>query len=167
MDATASVRAYLKAKSIHNYEGQLQGPEGKKTVPAFIVTESTLILTTVSLYRPRAKGKEGDPRIWISKLSTYAAPNNLIGLFASDGELYIVNLSHLNIRNSVHDLSSPFSHVLRKLSQARTSTAEELLQKLIEIAARGLIPTMTSGDTGIGVTLEKCLRIETKNYTVP
>ncbi len=167
MDATASVRAYLKAKSIHNYEGQLQGPEGKKTVPAFIVTESTLIPTTVSLYRPRAKGKEGDPRIWISKLSTYAAPNNLIGLFASDGKLYIVNLSHLNTRNSVQDPSSPLGHVLRKLSQARTSTAEELLQKLIEIAARGLIPTMTSGDTGIGATLEKCLGIETNSSRNP
>ena len=64
MDATSPLRLYLKENQIHNYDGQTQGPEGKKTVETFFVTETNLIPTTASLYRPQAKGKEGDPRIW-------------------------------------------------------------------------------------------------------
>ena len=167
MDATSPLRSYLKAKSICDYEGQLQGPEGKRTVPAFFVTETNLIPTVASLYRPRAKGKGGDPRIWFSKLTSYASPNNLLGVIAFDASLYVVNLSNPKVRASVEDLGSPLSELLRKIGRSTTSVAEELLQKIREIASRGWIRTVTSGDTGIGATLESCLGIKINSSRIP
>lgn len=39
LDATAPVRAYLKEKNVHDYEIQLQGPEHKRIIDTFILTE--------------------------------------------------------------------------------------------------------------------------------
>lgn len=167
MDATSPLRSYLKSNSIHDYDGQLQGPEGKKVVPAFLVTETNLVPTTASLYRPKAKGKEGDPRIWISKLPSYASPNNLLGLVAVDGTLYVVNVSNPKIRESAEDHNSPLGRVLRSISSSQSSVADELLEKMREIASRGWIKTVTSGDTGIGATLESCLGIQINSSQTP
>lgn len=167
MDATSPLRSYLKTKSIHDYEGQLQGPEGKKTVPAFLVTETNLIPTTASLYRPKAKGKEGDPRIWFSKLASYASPNNLLGVITFDGSLYVVNLSNPKIRESAEDQSSPLGRLLRGIDTSQSSVADELLEKMREVASRGWIQTVTSGDTGIGATLESCLGIQINSSITP
>ena len=57
MDAPSTLRLYLKDKQIHNYEGQTQGSSGKKSLQSFFVTETNLIPTKASLYRPKAKGK--------------------------------------------------------------------------------------------------------------
>jgi hypothetical protein len=167
MDATSPLRSYLKAKSIHDYEGQTQGPEGKKTVPAFLLTETNLIPTTASLYRPKAKGKEGDPRIWFSKLPSYASPNNLLGVVAVDGSLYVVNISNPKIRESADDQNSPLGRLLRSIGSKQSSVADELLEKMKEIASRGWIQTVTSGDTGIGATLESCLGIQINSSQTP
>lgn len=167
MDATSPLRSYLKSNSIHDYDGQLQGPEGKKVVPAFLVTETNLVPTTASLYRPKAKGKEGDPRIWISKLPSYALQNNLLGLVAVDGALYVVNVSNRKIRESAEDQNSPLGRLLRSISSSQSSVADELLEKMREIASRGWIKTVTSGDTGIGATLESCLGIQINSSQTP
>lgn len=167
MDATSPLRLYLKAKAIHDYEGQLQGPEGKKTISAFLVTETNLIPTTASLYRPKAKGKEGDPRIWLAKLSSYALPNNLLGVVAFDGSLYVVNISNFKVRESSEDQNSPLGRLLRSIGSSQSSVADELLEKMKSIAARGWIQTVTSGDTGIGVTLENCLGIQINSSRTP
>lgn len=167
MDATSPLRSYLKAKSIHDYEGQTQGPEGKKTVPAFLVSETNLIPTTASLYRPKAKGKEGDPRIWFSKLPSYASPNNLLGVVAVDGSLYVVNVSNPKIRESADDQNSPLGRLLRSVGSNQSSVADELLEKMRKVASRGWIQTVTSGDTGIGATLESCLGIQINSSQTP
>lgn len=167
MDATSPLRSYLKAKSIHDYEGQIQGPEGKKTVPAFLVSETNLVPTTASLYRPKAKGKEGDPRIWFSKLPSYASPNNLLGIVAVDGSLYVVNISNLKIRESADDKNSPLGRLFSSVRSKQSSVADELLEKIREIASRGWIQTVTSGDTGIGATLESCLGIQINSSQTP
>ena len=57
MDAISSLRFYLKENHIHNYEGQVQGPKGKVVISAFLVSETDLISTKASLYRPYAKVK--------------------------------------------------------------------------------------------------------------
>ena len=167
MDATVPLRAYLKAKSIHDYEGQRQGPEGKKAVEAFLVTATNLVPTTVSLYRPKAKGKEGDPRIWFFKLSSYASPNNLLGIVAVDGSLYVVNISNPKIRESAEDQNSPLGRLLRRVGSSQSSVADELLEKIRAIATRGWIQTVTSGDAGVGATLESCLGIRSNSIRTP
>jgi len=167
MDATSPLRSYLKAKSIHDYDGQLQGVEGKKTIPAFLVTETDMISTSASLYRPKAKGKEGDPRIWISKLPKYASPNNLLSVVAFNGVLYVVNVSNPKIRESAGDQRSPLGSLLRSISSSESLVVDELLGRLREIAARGWIQTVTFGDTGIGATLESCLGIQINSSQTP
>lgn len=167
MDATSPLRSYLKAKSIHDYEGQLQGSDGKVFVQAFLVTETNLIPTAASLYRPQAKGKEGDPRIWFSKLPSYASPNNLLGIVAFDHSLYVINISNPKIRESVDDPNSPLGKLLRGITSSQSSVADELLEKMREVASRGWIKTVTSGDTGIGATLETCLGIQINSSRTP
>jgi len=167
MDATSPLRLYLKENQIHNYDGQPQGPEGKKTVETFFVTETNLIPTTASLYRPQAKGKEGDPRIWFSKLPSYASPNNLLGVVAFDNALYVINLSNPNIRQSAQDSNSPLSRLFKQINADQSSVSDELLNKLREVASRGWIKTVTVGDTGIGATLEHCLGIQINSSQKP
>ncbi len=167
MDATSPFRLYLKENKIHNFDGQIQGPEGKKTVETFFVTETNLIPTTASLYRPQAKGKEGDPRIWFSKLPSYASPNNLLGVVASNNALYVINLSNPNIRQSAQDSNSPLSRLFKQINADQSSVSDELLNKLREVASRGWIKTVTVGDTGIGATLEHCLGIQINSSQKP
>ena len=167
MDATSPLRLYLKQKQIHNYEGQTQGPEGKNTVETFFVNETNLIPTTASLYRPQAKGKEGDPRIWFSKLPSYASPNNLLGVVAFNNTLYVINLSNPNIRQSAQDSNSPLSRLFKQINANQSSVSDELLDKLREVASRGWIKTVTVGDTGIGATLEHCLGIQINSSQKP
>jgi hypothetical protein len=167
MDATATLRAYLKQKGIHNYDGQLQGPDGKKTVEAFFVTDSDLVPATASLYRPVAKGKSGDPRIWFSKLTSYANPNNLIAIIADQNKIYVVNVSRAEILKSAATVNSPFYKILNQLSKSSSEVAEELLDKLRAIASKGWIKTVTAGDTGIGATLEHYLGIRTNSSQKP
>lgn len=167
MDATSPLRLYLKENQIHNYDGQTQGPEGKKTVKTFFVTETNLIPTTASLYRPQAKGKDGDPRIWFSKLPSYASANNLLGVVAFNNALYVINLSNSNIRQSVQDSNSPLSRLFKQINADQSSVSDELLNKLREVASRGWIKTVTVGDTGIGATLEHCLGIQINSSRKP
>lgn len=167
MDATAPFRTYLKLKGIHNYEGQIQGPEGKVKVDAFIVTESTLIPTSASLYRPVAKGKSGDPRVWFSKLNSYANPDNLIAIVASESKLFVVNMSRPEIVKSASISGSPLNKLLTSVGTSSSDIAEELLEKLRDIAKLGWIQTVTSGDTGVGATLEHCLGIKINSSKNP
>ena len=167
MDATSPLRLYLKENQIHNYDGQPQGPEGKKTVETFFVTETNLIPTVASLYRPQAKGKEGDPRIWFSKLPTYASPNNLLGVVAFNNALYVINLSNPNIRQSAQDSNSPLGRLFKQINANQSSVSDELLNKLRGVASRGWIKTVTVGDTGIGATLEHSLGIQINSSQKP
>jgi len=128
LDATSPLRLYLRDNHIHNYEGQNQGPEGKKIVETFFVSETHFIPSTASLYRPKAKGKDGDPRIWFSKLPYYASPNNLLAVIAFDGALYVVNLSNSNIRESVKYSKSPLSKLFSNINARKRSVADELLE---------------------------------------
>lgn len=55
LDATAPVRAYFKEKGVHDYDLQQQGPEHKRIIDTYILTEASHHLTKTSLYRPITK----------------------------------------------------------------------------------------------------------------
>ena len=167
LDATAPLRLYLKDKGIHDYNGQRQGDDGKKIVSSFFVAVDGLIPTKASLYRPFAKGGEGDPRIWFSKLKTYASPNNLLAVVAFKECLYVVNVSDAVLRESALYANSPLSRLLREVREVSQSVADELLGMLKDVASRGWIPTRVSGDTGIGATLEALLGITANSSPNP
>ena len=81
LDATGPVRSYLKRVTAHNYD--LQGTGAKENgvkIDSIIHLETGTKKTTASLYRPNAKGKGGDPRIWFYGLHNYVNPNDIIAL---------------------------------------------------------------------------------------
>lgn len=167
LDATESVRLFLRRCGAHEYVGQQQGPEGKVTKTAFFVTAKELIPTTVSLYRPRAKGKEGDPRIWFSELRNYAAPNNLLALVFIGDSLYVSNLSRDEVRKSLKDASSALNLLRSRNEEKQEQIVQALLAKLRSISRLGWIKTTTVGDTGIGATLEHQLGIRKNSSKAP
>ena len=59
MDATGSVRSFLKSENIHDYDAQNQGPTNKVMIPTIIHTGFKTIKSKASLYRPLTKN--GDP----------------------------------------------------------------------------------------------------------
>ena len=167
MDATAPVRELLRRSGLHDYEGQPQGQDGKRYLPAVLVKPNRLVETRASLYRPKAKGGCGDPRIWFSKLPEYVAPGNLLALFAYEGAIIVVNVSDDQVRDSSKLEGSPLQGILRQLSGAPNTVAEELLSKLRVIYQKGWIKTITTGDTGVGATLEGELGIPINSSRKP
>ncbi len=94
MDATGPVRNFLKENNIHDYDLQQQGPEHKIIINANIYADFTVTSSNASLYRPITK--KGDPRIWFSRLTKFAVPNDIVSIIFYNGEFHIFNLTQLS-----------------------------------------------------------------------
>jgi Sigma-70, region 4 len=92
MDATRAVREWLRTSGVHDYENQGQGQHLKKTVPALLVHEDGTEESWAVLYRPLSK--RGDPRIWFSRLKSYAQAGDVLLIFRSRARLIVVNASN-------------------------------------------------------------------------
>ena len=164
MDATTPVRELLLESGVHDYDKQMQGPENKELVKTYLVKDNGLQETEASLYRPVTK--KGDPRIWIYKLKEYCDPCNLLALIVIDKVIYVFNLSNASIQESL--LTHGFCYsILQESVHKDNIIAEELLNKLHVIHNLGFIPSITSGDPGVGDTLEHALGIERNNSKKP
>lgn len=167
MDATGSVRLYLKKQGVHDYG--LQGKGATQNGVLFnskIVLRNTLINTTTSLYRPETK--DGDPRIWIYKLKPYAMPNDILAIINFDNLLYIANITQLDfdaLINGVND--NPLKELVKAINYDSDLIARELLGLLREIASRGFVPALLQADTAIGRTLETLLDIPINSSKSP
>ena len=166
MDATGSVRTYLKSNSIHDYEFQKQGQENKIQIPSFLISSDKLISSVASLYRPNTK--KGDPRIWFKGLGNYANANDILGIFVFEDELYVLNITQLDLRRLLQvDVSNPLSDLVNEIKQISNEVADELIILLNEIAGRGPISAMLAADTAIGRTLETLLGIDINSSKKP
>ncbi len=164
MDATATVRELFLNENIHNYEAQKQGPENKVIIKTHLVTFNSEIETETSLYRPVTK--KGDPRIWIYNLKKYCNPCNLLSLFVINKEIYVFNLSNIEIQKSLFEHGHCYQY-LTEASHKKEIIANELLKKLKEIHNRGFLRSITTGDPGVGDTLENALGISRNNSKNP
>lgn len=159
MDATGSVRAYLKDKNIHDYELQSQGQENKIQVNSYLIGSDGLLQSVASLYRPNTK--KGDPRIWFKGLGSYAKANDILGIISYDNVLYVVNVTQLDFERLINGLANnPLKELVNEISSLSREVADELLLMLREIAEQGAIPAMLQADTAIGRTLETLLGID-------
>ena len=165
MDAHGSLRGYLEFRGVHDYGSQSQGGEAKRVLPAWFVTTDSVKYSQASLYRPVAKS--GDPRIWFSRLASYARPGNVLAVLSGDGGLYVVNASDPALLSSGRDSNTPLGKLLARLAPKISAVAQELLDKLRGIGSKGFVPTMRPGPTGIGYTLESLLGIKANARKAP
>lgn len=165
LDAHEDLRNYLKKAGLHDFDLQDQGPEHKVLLPLNLITNSGIIGTQTSLYRPNTKS--GDPRIWISKLNSYSKPWNLIALFVSQGQLFAFNASDKNVWQSIDDEKSPLNIALKSAGAQFSVVETELLRKLKDIESRGFLPSTTNAANGVGDTLENLLGITRNSRKAP
>ncbi len=167
LDATAPVRAYLKEKNVHDYEIQLQGPEHKRIIDTFILTEEKQYRTKTSLYRPVTK--KGDPRLWVNKVRDvdFLRANDIFALIAHRGVLFAVNLTTVNIEKvCTSPIDTPLKDLVFEVSREKCSVSDELLG-LIRDKMTDWMPAEILADTGIGRTVESVLGIDMNPSKAP
>ncbi|MEQ8676297.1 MAG: MvaI/BcnI family restriction endonuclease [Aggregatilineales bacterium] len=165
MDSTASIRDHLAEKGFHDYDTQEKGPDYKVIRNAFFVWPDRLENTTVSLYRPMTKN--GDPRIWFSKMKSYADPYNLLAIIVHEDALYLVNCSVSDIMDSLKKYDSPLAMLSRVAQPKDDKVVLELLEMIRKVSLRGFVRTLRSGSTGVGMTLETLLGIAANTSQAP
>lgn len=166
MDATGSVRSYLKSEEIHDYELQKQGPDNKVIIPTTIHKGFETINSKASLYRPLTK--KGDPRIWFYSLTKIADPNDIIAITFFDDKFQVFNLTKLDIKELIEtSIQNPFQDVVNAINSNENEVAFELLGLLRKIANNGPIPSMVDADTSVGRTLETALGIDINSSKQP
>jgi hypothetical protein len=164
-DATEWLRRLLREAEIHDYEKQGQGASNKVSLKASFTSDRETTDVTVTLYRPETKS--GDPRIWIYGLKNKARAGNLLTFFVVSGRLNIVNASHTPTIDSLANPDSALSKMVARETEPSRHIAEELLYKLKILYSEGPIKTVTSGDTGVGMTLESALGVRPNSDKAP
>ncbi|MCG8696634.1 MAG: MvaI/BcnI family restriction endonuclease [Bacteroidales bacterium] len=166
MDATGPVRNYLKANDFHDYESQQQGPGHKVIIDGFLYNQFSITKSNVSLYRP--KTKKGDPRIWLSGLTKFASPNDIVTLICFESQIHAFNLTQIPIEELINSLiTNPLKELIEDINGKENAIANELLIKLKKIALGGAIPAMVNADTSVGRTLETALGIDINSSKQP
>lgn len=169
MDATGSVRSYLKENDLHDYEIQKQGAkENGVLIDSIIVTSEAFIDSKASLYRPKAKGKGGDPRIWFYGIAKYCSPNDILALISFDKKIWVINLTKISIETLINSsLVNPIKELVNEINNISNTISDELLLKLRNIASTGFVPALLQADTSIGRTLEHLLGIQMNSSKNP
>lgn len=164
LDATHTVRSHFELEGFHYYWEQGQGSEHKVIKDGFLLTSEISIPTKASLYRPQTK--KGDPRMWFKKLSELAVAGDQVAIIIEDNQVYLINLSSNNLEEVVPQKECPIGMFLSRYVVKHTSIANELLDKLKEIAKKPF-KAQRRGDTAIGYTIEKLLGIEANSSKQP
>jgi hypothetical protein len=165
MDATEGLRDYLSESGYHDFKVQGQGQANKVTREVFFVRPQSLERSNGSFYRPETKS--GDPRIWLGAATRRnAGALNLLALTIQNGDLYVLNMSDVAVRQSLADPASPFMRVAMAARVASPASGE-LLDMLRSVSAQGYIRTRRAGDTGVGMTLETMLGIQANSARAP
>jgi hypothetical protein len=166
MDATGSVRSYLKSKLVHDFTLQKQGPENKVQIPSQLISSDRLTSSVASLYRPITK--KGDPRIWFKGLGSYAVSNDILGIVEFEKQLYVLNITQLDLKGLLAtNGTNPLKELVNEINQISNEIADELLFKLRAIAAKGFVSALLQADTSIGRTLENLLGIKMNSSRTP
>lgn len=166
MDATGSVRNFLKSKNIHDFALQNQGQESKIQITSKLITSSNLENSVASLYRPNTKN--GDPRIWFKGLGNYSKANDVLGIIEFEEILYVLNITRIDLSQLLNSsTTNPLKELVNEINHTSNEVAEELLILLNKISSRGPVPAMLKADTAIGRTLETLLGIDINSSKKP
>lgn len=165
MDATFEYRSFLSRQGIHDYSLQAQGTQNKSIIPARIMTlDGDVLEVAASLYRPMTK--KGDPRVWFSQLKRHCIAGDILASVWNGSCIWLLNLSRVDLSKAV-EINANYRTLLKPRISARESVFEELLEMLRDISARGFIPAIRHGDTGVGHLLETELGIQANSSKAP
>lgn len=166
MDATGSVRSYLKEQGVHDFDLQGQGTQYKVVIGAKIYGGFDISHSSASLYRPMTK--KGDPRIWFSGLKKVTAANDIICIIYFSDEFHVFNLTQIDLHSLLAtSIFNPLKELIETISGEANLIAVELLGKLRKIATAGPLASMVVADTSVGRTLEKALGIDMNSSKKP
>lgn len=166
MDATGSVRNFLRSKNIHDFGLQNQGQESKVQIESKLIDIDKSINSIASLYRPNTK--KGDPRIWFKGLANYSKANDILGIIEFDGILYVLNITQIDLEKLLtSNIHNPLKELIEEINHISNEVADELLILLNKIASQGPVPAMLKADTAIGRTLETLLGIDINSSKNP
>ena len=166
MDATGSVRNFLKSKKIQDFGLQNQGQESKVLIPSKLIDTDKNINSLASLYRPNTKN--GDPRIWFKGLGNYSRANDILGIIEFEGTLYVLNITQIDLEKLLNStINNPLKELIEEINHISNEVADELLILLNKIASQGPVPAMLKADTAIGRTLETLLGIDINSSKKP
>lgn len=167
LDATGPVRTFLSTQKLHSYDDQLQGPENKRLLNAKLVSDTGVIQSVASLYRPVTKN--GDPRIWFTGLGAFADANDIVAVLSLGGELNLLNISRSDVSGGAAAAIGPIGELISALQYQSNAVAQELLGRLRALASAGpLVSVMEEyADTAIGRTIEHALGISMNSRSEP
>jgi len=166
MDATGSVRTFLKENQIHDYDLQGQGTDNKVLITAIIYEDFRVTNSIASLYRPQTK--TGDPRIWFSGLNKIAIPNDIVTIIYFANAFHVFNLTQLNIQLLLDSrIINPLNDLISEISEKANEIAFELLAMLRKVSSSGPIKSVVAADTSVGRTLETALGIDINSSKQP
>jgi hypothetical protein len=163
LDATAPVRALLRDENIHDYAAQAQGQNSKRFAGAVFLTDDLSINLQMSMYRPTTK--QGDPRMWFSKLGSFCGPDEVLALFVTQRTVHAVNLSRIAPHPNIGQ--STISQFLADLRSKTTLVADELLGRLRQLANAGPLRSNIVADTAVGRSVEAALGIAMNASPMP
>lgn len=164
-DATEDIRRFLRENSVHDYSVQAQGPQSKRYVPAAIVMpDGGTLDAPATLYRPLTK--QGDPRMWLSRLNSHASADDVLLLTWSADRLWAINLTKTPSERLGSGIA-PFSDLFAPRADSAESLLEQLLEEMVALHQEGFIPAMRAGDTAVGHLLESRLGIAANSRQAP
>jgi len=163
LDATQPVRTHFLLEAFHDYDNQPQGPDHKVVKEAVFIQPDQERASKVSLYRPNSKN--GDPRMWFSKLGGFSIAGDQIAITIFEGRAYLLNLTQHNLSQSAKSDDKIGLYLTRK-SASYQEISSELLSKL-KLLAKEPLEAVGHGDTTIGMTIEAALGIEANSSKLP
>lgn len=164
-DATDDIRRFLQNHGIHDYGLQEQGPGAKQSLPATVVLPNGETQEApATLYRPQTK--QGDPRMWMSRMGRYASADDILLLTWYEEKLWAVNLSTTPFER-LSSSAEPFSKLFKPRTDSAESLLEGLLEEMVSLHKEGFIPALRAGDTAVGHLLETRLGIEANSRQAP
>lgn len=122
-DATQEIDIFLREEGIHDFSQQANGQEAKQFVPTHLLTFKQIVEMKTSLYKA---SKRGDRRMWFgSEIFPYATNDDIFVIMAFNNELYLINISHLDIGSCYRTgISNPIKTYINNLFSPQKVTVE-------------------------------------------
>lgn len=165
-DATLPMRMFFNEQGIYDYEIYTKenwGDASKEFRTTHILTATEDFQTTTSFYRANTRG---DRRYNISGLTKYTGNDDIHVIFNIEREIFVIDITRIDIESVYNAGSNPIREYIDSINNASDEIPMELLGKLRRLSGQWH-PTVCSGDTAVGRTVEFLLGLGYNPRAVP